>query len=382
MGAQPEEEGIILMKRILAALLITALLLALPAGALAAGKKARIRFPVKVGLMTEGATATLKPKLSGLSPEDVAWSSSDGNVLTMTGNVVSAVGAGRAIITAEGGGAKARCGVVVLPASVSVAAGQSFNLPRGGVEKYRIKDGDIASVSKRGVVTGKAAGRTKLLVACGRQKMILDVTVTGGASQDGSAPQTGSAAAQLDCASMTDQIVLVDYTGGSDATLSIHEKQGGVWKQLFMCPAYVGKNGIGKTVEGDKKTPVGTYNLTTPFGIKPDPGAKMDYTQVTKYHYWCGTSDSGYYNQFMDERITDRKHTSADEYLIEYGGVYNYCMFIDYNASGEPHKGSCIFLHCTGSHKYTAGCVAVAEDVMKKIIQWARPGVKIVVRQG
>ena len=102
----------------------------------------------------------------------------------------------------------------------------------------------------------------------------------------------GSAAAELDCANETDQIVLVDYTGGSKAVLSVHEKQNGVWTELASCDAYVGKKGIGKTKEGDKKTPTGTYNLTTPFGIKDDPGAQMAYLKVTKYHYWCGDSSS------------------------------------------------------------------------------------------
>ena len=56
-------------------------------------------------------------------------------------------------------------------------------------------------------------------------------------------------------------------------------------------------------------------------------------------------------------------------------------MFIDYNAGGVPNKGSCIFLHCTGKNKYTGGSVAVPEATMKKIIQWAKPGAKIVVRE-
>jgi L,D-peptidoglycan transpeptidase YkuD (ErfK/YbiS/YcfS/YnhG family) len=56
-------------------------------------------------------------------------------------------------------------------------------------------------------------------------------------------------------------------------------------------------------------------------------------------------------------------------------------MFIDYNAEGTPNKGSCIFLHCTGKNKYTAGCVAIPEKMMKQIICWAREGTKIVIRK-
>lgn len=360
-------------KRLLCALLLAALVMALPVHAMAA-KKASIKFPVKVGLMFEGKTVALKPKLSGIKLADVTWTSSDGSVLTFTGNAATALKPGKSVVTAACGSAKAQCGVVVLPTSVSVKVGEKVSLPRGGVEKYTMKSKKIAKVSSKGVVTGVKAGETALQVKYGKQKLALKVTVSD-AAQAEEGPATG-----VDLAGQADQVVLVEYTGGSNAELTAYEKDGGAWKAVLSSSAYVGKNGIGKEVEGDKRTPVGTYNLTTPFGIKDDPGSPQDYLKVTKYHYWCGDSSSPYYNQLVDERVVDRAHTSSDEYLINYRGVYNYCMFIDYNAEGVPHKGSCIFLHCTGSNKYTAGCVAVPEATMKKIIQWARPGAKIVVR--
>jgi len=362
-------------KRLLALLVVVAALLALPSGALAA-KKASIRFPAKAGLMFEGEAVALKPKLKRVKLDGLDWSCSDGGVLSLAGNVATALKPGTAVVTATGGGAKAKLGVVVLPKAIEVAVGEKVALPRGGVERYKVKDKKVAAVSKKGVVLGLKAGETKLVVSYGKQKKTVRVTVTASG-----APQTGSAAASLEAAAEASQIVLVEHTSGSRAVLSLHEKVDGVWTEVLSCDAYVGKNGIGKTVEGDKKTPEGTYNLTTPFGIKADPGAKLPYTQVTKYHYWCGDSSSEYYNRLVDERKVDRKHTSSDEYLIKYKGVYNYCMFIDYNAEGTPHKGSCIFLHCTGSNKYTAGCVAVPEKTMKKILQWAGAGTKIVIRE-
>ena len=360
-------------RKILALLLVAAVLLALPVTAMAASK-ATIKFPVKVGLMIEGEAATLKPTLKRVKLSNLTWTSSDEAVLALAGNVAQALKPGKAMVTASGGGATAKLGVVVLPASVTVAVGDKVSLPRGGVEAYRSKDKKVATVSKKGVVKGIGVGTTKLVVTYGKQKKVIPVTVVEEIPQ-------GSAAAELDCANETDQIVLVDYTGGSKAVLSVHEKQDGVWTELASCDAYVGKKGIGKTKEGDKKTPTGTYNLTAPFGIKDDPGAQMAYLKVTKYHYWCGDSSSKYYNQLVDEREVSRKHKSSDEYLIKYKGAYNYCMFIDYNAEGTPNKGSCIFLHCTGKNKYTAGCVAIPEKMMKQIICWAREGTKIVIRK-
>ena len=363
------------MKKHLARILLAVLLLSmLPASALAA--KASISLGGNLGFLYEDGSVTLKPKLKNLSASDLSWSSSDESVATVEGGTIRAKSAGRTVITVSGSGATARCGVVVLPREVKVAVGETVPLPYGTKESYTMQYDSIASVSKSGAITGKKAGSALLRVSYGKQKLYVQIQVTD--REEVQVEQ--SKAAQLDCASQTDQIVLVEYQSGSKAVLSIHERQGGAWKELYSCTAYVGKNGIGKTKEGDKRTPTGTFNLTTPFGIKADPGANLPYTQVTKYHYWCGTSGSEYYNQLIDTRVTDRARTSSDEYLISYVPEYNYCMFIDYNASGEAGKGSCIFLHCTGKNSSTGGCVAVPESVMKKIVQWAKPGAKIVIQ--
>lgn len=358
-------------KWIFRALSVATLLIFLPANALAA--KANINLGGKVGFLYEGASVTLKPSVKNISREKLKWNSSDTSVATVSGGKIQAQKSGRTIVTASGGGASAKCGVVVLPRNVTVEKGKTFALPYGTVEKYTMKDASIASISGKGVITGKNAGTTYLRVAYGKQKLYVTVNVTSGSASQ-------SMAAELDCADIAEQIILVEYKGNAQANLTIHEKKSGVWKQLYSTTAYVGSNGIGKTREGDKKTPSGTYNLTQPFGIKADPGANMSYTKITKYHYWCGTSGSEYYNQLVDTRKISRNRASSDEYLINYKGYYNYCMFIDYNADGESDKGSCIFLHCTGSKKSTSGCIAVPEKVMKNIVKWVRPGAKIVIR--
>ncbi len=189
-----------------------------------------------------------------------------------------------------------------------------------------------------------------------------------------------SKAAQLQCANETEQIMLVEYSGGTSAALSLHEKVNGEWRELLSCPACVGKNGVGKEKEGDFKTPLGTFDLTTPFGILADPGAGMDYVQIHENHCWCGCSESGHYNRLMDMRQCSRACAKPEEKLIEYPGAYNYAMFINYNHDGVPGKGSCIFLHCHGKHPHTAGCVAVSETDMMKILRWARPGTRIVIQ--
>ena len=360
------------MKRAILLILTAAVLLGvLPSTALAA--RAGISLGGKVGFMYEDASVTLKPKLKNLKASQLSWTSSEPSVASVSGGKISAHKAGRTVITASGANATAACGVVVLPREVSVKVGETISLPNGTVESYTVQDTSVARIKSNGTIGGISAGSTYVKVSYGSQKLYVKVNVIGGSKVE------QSKASYLACADSTSQIVLVEYESGSNATLSIHEKKNGIWKELYSCDAYVGKNGIGKTKEGDRKTPTGTFNLTTPFGIKADPGANMDYTKVTKYHYWCGTSGSKYYNRLIDTREIDRACTSSDEYLIKYEGEYNYCMFIDYNVSGTVGKGSCIFLHCKGDNKYTAGCIAVSESVMKKIIQWAEPGAKIVI---
>ncbi len=364
------------MKKYISILLALALLLA--GSAVAAGKP--------VGLMQVGSTLALDKLLRGYSADLFTWTSSDESVAMVKSGVIGGMGEGTAVITASAGGKSASFGVVVLPASVSLNRGETHSLPGGKLAKYAVEDTSVARVSDGGVIGGVAAGSTRVGVKYGRQMMTIQVNVTDGsiapAVTPTPAPDTSADendVSGLDCAATVEQIVLVRYQSGSSAELSIHQKTDGVWEELFACPAYVGKNGIGKTREGDKKTPTGTFNLCQPFGIKDDPGAKMAYTKVTKYHYWCGTSNSPYYNRLVDSRQAGREAASTDEQLINYKGVYDYAMFIDYNADGVADKGSCIFLHCTGSAKSTAGCIAVDEAIMKQIVQWARPGCKIVI---
>jgi L,D-peptidoglycan transpeptidase YkuD (ErfK/YbiS/YcfS/YnhG family) len=49
-------------------------------------------------------------------------------------------------------------------------------------------------------------------------------------------------------------------------------------KVLFVTDVFVGKNGLGKTGEGDGKTPIGTLHPLSAFGVKPNPGTKMPST--------------------------------------------------------------------------------------------------------
>ncbi len=66
-------------------------------------------------------------------------------------------------------------------------------------------------------------------------------------------------------------------------------------KVLFTTTVYVGKNGLGKTGEGDSKTPIGTMHVLSAFGIKSNPGTSMP---LSPHHVPlpAGYSSSASYN--------------------------------------------------------------------------------------
>lgn len=173
----------------------------------------------------------------------------------------------------------------------------------------------------------------------------------------------------------TNQLVFIQHQGGSRAQVMMYRKSGGTWQKVVSCIGYVGRNGINKTREGDGKTPTGTFNLTSGFGIRNNPGAAMPYMQVNDYMYWCG--DEAHYNQLID--IRQHPHSCRGEHLIDYVPHYYYGMFTDFNPQGIYGKGSAIFLHCMGSNPYTGGCIAVPQSDMIRILQMAQPGAKICI---
>ena len=100
---------------------------------------------------------------------------------------------------------------------------------------------------------------------------------------------------------------------------------------------------------------------------------------MTEYDYWSG--DWQYrYNELVDIRDRPSLETTACEHLIDMGAVYNYCLNIGYNPEGQPDAGAAIFLHCLNPEKeYTAGCVAIPEEDMIRVLQHIGEGCVIVI---
>ena len=185
---------------------------------------------------------------------------------------------------------------------------------------------------------------------------------------------------KLDAAKNAKQLFVVAGYERSTAWISMHEKdESGKWKMIMTTPGFIGKEGLGKTKEGDARTPVGTFHFTKAFGIADDPGCAMNYTKVGEDTYWSGDSDI-MYNQMVS--INDYPDLKKDdsEHIMDYQYEYQYCLNISYNEEGTAGKGSAIFLHCLGNRKpRTGGCVAIPEEQMYFVMQHVDPDCVVVI---
>ncbi len=188
--------------------------------------------------------------------------------------------------------------------------------------------------------------------------------------------------ANLPQAKSANQMLVVANYEGTTAWVSLNQKgSDGKWNMVVSTPGYIGKNGLGKTREGDALTPVGTFHFNAAFGIAPDPGCAIPYVQVNDNIYWSGDMNEGMaYNQMVDITQYPNLDTENSEHIIDYTRQYQYCLNISYNEEGIPGLGSAIFLHCLGPYKpYTGGCVAVPENQMLAIMQNVSPDCVVVI---
>ena len=185
---------------------------------------------------------------------------------------------------------------------------------------------------------------------------------------------------KMDAAKNAKQLFVVAGYERSTAWISMHEKDGdGNWKMIMSTPGFIGKEGLGKTKEGDGKTPVGTFGFNKAFGISEDPGCAITYTKVDNDTYWSGDNDIQY-NQMVSIKDHPDLKTDDSEHIMDYPYEYQYCLNISYNEEGKAGAGSAIFLHCLGNRKpRTGGCVAIPEEQMYFVMQHVDPECVVVI---
>ena len=179
--------------------------------------------------------------------------------------------------------------------------------------------------------------------------------------------------AELDALSKdVHQAVVVEATGKVTAQVSGWEREDARWHLVSgPIPAVIGRNGlapIGEKREGDGRTPSGTFELRRAFGYAEGVLTGLDYRTVTEKDFWIDAPASAFYNQWVTGDIPRVSH----EILRRQDDLYKYAIVVEYNTDPViPGRGSAIFLHIwRGAEQPTAGCVAMAETDILRLLQW------------
>jgi L,D-peptidoglycan transpeptidase YkuD (ErfK/YbiS/YcfS/YnhG family) len=176
----------------------------------------------------------------------------------------------------------------------------------------------------------------------------------------------------------TQQLIIVSSDGyaATTATVETFTKASGHWQPAF--PAMSGRIGTkgfsDHKVEGDLTTPTGVYGIgSTMYGIAANPGVHYAFHQLVPDDYWNENPASAGYNSFAHGSDPG----AGSEALWQIAPQYNYFAVINYNipvVPASPALGSAIFLHVMVPGHATAGCVALAQADLLKVLQWLDPG--------
>ncbi|HFD2040233.1 TPA: L,D-transpeptidase family protein [Clostridium perfringens] len=171
----------------------------------------------------------------------------------------------------------------------------------------------------------------------------------------------------------SNQIIVVTTNNMSTSycNIEIYEKNdSGEWNNIDSITGRVGANGLAyieNRVQSTNTTPAGVMSITGAFGVKNNPGTKLDYIKVNNNMYWDLNSENSTYN-----RLINYNPGGDYEHLISYPRQYEYSLITDYNHNQVPNKGGAIFVHCLGRGA-TGGCVSMPREKMIEILKWIDP---------
>lgn len=175
-------------------------------------------------------------------------------------------------------------------------------------------------------------------------------------------------------------------TTATSGVLRAWERSGAGWTKVLETSCRFGRSGIHPNrTQGDGTTPAGIFTLgttdATAFGHYARPsGLKVPWRPITTKSYWVGDGASPLYNRWFEGNPNGRFSTRESEHLRSVSGVgtsdfYGLALSIGFNTAAIPDFGSAIFLHLThqrASSGTTAGCVAIDQTPMRRLLGWLK----------
>lgn len=170
-----------------------------------------------------------------------------------------------------------------------------------------------------------------------------------------------------------------------DVRISPWELKNGRWQCPFApMDGVIGRNGFappGEKREGDGRTPAGIFPLGTVFGYEPSLPTRMPYRQATVDDLWIDDVHADDYNRWVRRGTTK---ASSFERMRRADDLYKYGIIVEYNTNPViKGYGSAIFFHLwRGKGISTAGCIALSEEDLIRILKWLDPAARPLVVMG
>ena len=140
-----------------------------------------------------------------------------------------------------------------------------------------------------------------------------------------------------------------------------------------------------RKIEGDNKAPAGVFRLGPVFGYAPADSAawvKLPYLPVSKNIEGVDDPRSRYYNRLVDRTKVARVDWRSSEQMRRDDHLYKWGAVVDHNPSAIPGAGSLIFFHIwKNSSSPTAGCTAMRERDLVRLIRWLDPAARPILVQ-
>ena len=195
--------------------------------------------------------------------------------------------------------------------------------------------------------------------------------------------------------SVAGQLVLVTTADwdSSHGTLRTFARTGQSWEAVGAdVPVVIGRAGAAWGIglhapqpgprkrEGDGRSPAGAFAVGAAFGYADSASTALPYEPMDANDWCIDVSASPLYNRIVDvgevgvdaiagstEPMRRDLHANGDQ-------RYKAGFVLQHNAGNEPDAGSCIFAHVWKSaDSPTAGCTAMAEPALRRLLAWLRP---------
>lgn len=160
-------------------------------------------------------------------------------------------------------------------------------------------------------------------------------------------------------------LIVVEGLENSKCKVYAFEKTSDKWEGIFAVDGVMGRNGMNNyRKEGDGTTPIGVWQMDTPFGQKDaQEGFPANYIKVDETYVWTDTTN---------RLVKDETQALTGERVgkSNYAGYYDYVINAGYNKNAYPKKGNALFLHCLGTYTNgSSGCVQIPTDKMIEVMK-------------